>query len=167
MVGFSEGLRAELAGTGVAVTTIVPGLMRTGSHLNARFAGRPSWEFSWFAVLANLPVVSMSVRSAAKRIVQAARRGEAEVTIGLPANFIARVQGVAPGVNTTFLGLVNRAMPRDPGLARRHAAAGWDSETPITRSFVTALGRQAAREMLQYPAGWRRRAGQPPTTATG
>jgi NAD(P)-dependent dehydrogenase (short-subunit alcohol dehydrogenase family) len=36
-VGFSEGLRAELAGTGVKVTTVVPGLMRTGSFLAAYF----------------------------------------------------------------------------------------------------------------------------------
>ena len=32
-LGFSSGLRSELAGTGISVTSIVPGLMRTGSHL--------------------------------------------------------------------------------------------------------------------------------------
>src|SRR5437763_6845434 len=32
MVGLSEGLATELGGTGVRVTTIVPGLMRTGSY---------------------------------------------------------------------------------------------------------------------------------------
>lgn len=36
-VGLSEGLRAELAGSGVSVTAVVPGLMRTGSHLRALF----------------------------------------------------------------------------------------------------------------------------------
>jgi len=41
-VGFSEGLRAELAGTGVTVTTIAPGLMRTGSPLNAFFGRDPA-----------------------------------------------------------------------------------------------------------------------------
>jgi NAD(P)-dependent dehydrogenase (short-subunit alcohol dehydrogenase family) len=34
-VGFSEGLRAELARYGVSVTTVVPGLMRTGSPRGA------------------------------------------------------------------------------------------------------------------------------------
>ena len=38
-VGFSRGLRSELAGTGVTVTTIAPGLMRTGSHVQAKFVG--------------------------------------------------------------------------------------------------------------------------------
>ena len=40
LVGLSEGLRAELRKDGVVVTTVCPGLMRTGSprnvHLNAR-----------------------------------------------------------------------------------------------------------------------------------
>ena len=39
-VGFSEGLRAELGRGPVTVTTVVPGLMRTGSHLQARFTGQ-------------------------------------------------------------------------------------------------------------------------------
>ncbi len=47
-VGFSEGLRAELGRGPVTVTTVVPGLMRTGSHLQARFTGRAEEEFTWF-----------------------------------------------------------------------------------------------------------------------
>lgn len=165
-VGFSEGLHSELAGSGVAVTTVVPGLMRTGSYLNARFTGRPSWEFTWFGVLGNLPLLTTNGRDAARRIVVAARRGEAEVTLTWPAVLISRMQGAMPGVTTTLLGVVNRAMPRDPGEARRQAAAGWDSETPVTNSFVTGLGRQAARDLLQYSAGWRDRAQGPPASAT-
>jgi short-subunit dehydrogenase len=38
-VGFSEGLRAELGRGPVTVTTVVPGLMRTGSHVQARLPG--------------------------------------------------------------------------------------------------------------------------------
>ncbi|HVV47434.1 MAG TPA: SDR family oxidoreductase, partial [Bryobacteraceae bacterium] len=34
-VALSEGLRAELAPSGIRVTTIAPGLLRTGSHLRA------------------------------------------------------------------------------------------------------------------------------------
>ena len=39
LVGLSEGLRAELAKDGVVVTTVCPGLMRTGSPRNATFKG--------------------------------------------------------------------------------------------------------------------------------
>src|SRR5205823_4029010 len=35
LTGFSQGLRAELAKDGIVVTTVCPGLMRTGSPLNA------------------------------------------------------------------------------------------------------------------------------------
>ncbi|MBV9093412.1 MAG: SDR family oxidoreductase, partial [Streptosporangiaceae bacterium] len=58
-VGFSEGLRAELGRGPVTVTTVVPGLMRTGSHVQARFAGQPEKEFTWFSLGASLPLVSM------------------------------------------------------------------------------------------------------------
>ena len=64
-VGLSEGLRAELAGTGIRVTTVVPGLMRTGSHLNVEFRGNPDAEYAWFSLGASLPVVSMDAARAA------------------------------------------------------------------------------------------------------
>jgi short-subunit dehydrogenase len=39
LTGFSDALRAELANNGIAVRTVIPGLMRTGSHVNACFEG--------------------------------------------------------------------------------------------------------------------------------
>jgi len=50
VVAFSEGLRAELAKDHIPVTTIVPGLMRTGSHVNAFFKGQQNAEFTWFSL---------------------------------------------------------------------------------------------------------------------
>src|SRR2546430_17160940 len=52
--GFSEGLRAELGRGPVPVTTVGPGLMRTGSHLQARFTGQTGSEFARFALGASL-----------------------------------------------------------------------------------------------------------------
>lgn len=46
-VGLSEGLRAELAGTGIRVTTVVPGVMRTSGHLYAGFRGDLEAEYAW------------------------------------------------------------------------------------------------------------------------
>ena len=70
-VGYFEGLRAELAGTGVSVTTVVPGLMRTGSHVNATFTGQQEREYAWFSLGASLPLVSIDAERAASRIVRA------------------------------------------------------------------------------------------------
>src|SRR5207253_3425233 len=68
-VGFSEGLRAEVAGDGVTVTTVVPGLMRTGSYGNALFKGKHEAELTWFALGASLPGISMDAERAARQIV--------------------------------------------------------------------------------------------------
>src|SRR5213078_5332449 len=70
-LGFSEGLRAELAKDGVSVATVIPGLMRTGSVVSAEFKGRTEAEFTWFSALARSPLTSMDVRRAARRILAA------------------------------------------------------------------------------------------------
>ena len=54
-VGFGKSLHNELSGTGVTVTTVTPGLMRTGSHLHAQFVGQQAEEYAWFATAASLP----------------------------------------------------------------------------------------------------------------
>ncbi len=123
VVGFSEGLRAELAGTGVTVTTIVPGLMRTGSPLNAFFKGRQEGEFTWFAAGDSLAFVSMDAARAARHIVAATKRGQAERTLSLPVTALARFHGLFPGTTSDILGLVNRLILPKPGDA---AGAGDD-----------------------------------------
>ena len=56
MVGLSDSIRAELALDKIHVTTVMPGLMRTGSHVNAKFKGNHSAEYAWFSLAASLPV---------------------------------------------------------------------------------------------------------------
>ena len=75
LVGYSDALRAEVAKDGIRVTTVCPGLMRTGSAINALMKGRHDAEFAWFAALSSMPVVSISANRAARKIVEAA--GEA------------------------------------------------------------------------------------------
>ena len=92
-VGLSEGLRAELGQEGIHVTTVVPGLMRTGSYVQARFQGQQEREFTWFALGSTLPLISMSAERAARQIVRATQRGTAECILSLPANVLGRVHG--------------------------------------------------------------------------
>lgn len=154
-VGFSEGLRAELAGTGITVTTIVPGLMRTGSFLNAYFRGQWQKEFAWFGLGAALPFISMDARRAARQIVDAVRRGEAERTLGLPAVILARLQGAAPGLTADLLGLARRLLLPEAGPRAKARARGWDVQQsmPAERrrllQALTALGQDAARRFNQ------------------
>jgi len=48
LVGLSSALQIELAKDNIRVTTVCPGLMRTGSPRNADFAGQHRKEYTWF-----------------------------------------------------------------------------------------------------------------------
>jgi short-subunit dehydrogenase len=150
LVGFSEGLRAELTAHGILVTTVVPGLMRTGSPRNASFKGRHRAEYAWFAVSDSLPGVSMDVERAARRIVCACRDGDAEVVLSLPAKAAALAHALAPGLVADVLGLVNRFLP-EPGGIGTDRKRGSESESAIAPSWLTALGDAAARRHNQLP----------------
>ena len=144
LVGFSEALRAEMAKYEIWVTTVCPGLMRTGSPRNADFKGQHRKEYTWFAVSDSLPGSSMSARRAARRILSACVHGEAEIILGLPAKVAARVYALAPGMSAEILAGVNRLLP-EPGGDGEETRKGFESETEITRSWITGLTREAER----------------------
>jgi short-subunit dehydrogenase len=112
-VGFSEGLNAELRSKGIKVTTVCPGLMRTGSHLNAVFTGDAEREYRWFSLSAGLPGVSTSASAAARKIVRAAIAGKREIAITPQANIAIRLAGVCPATTMRVMQLMTRALP-DP-----------------------------------------------------
>jgi NAD(P)-dependent dehydrogenase (short-subunit alcohol dehydrogenase family) len=151
-VGLSEGLRAELGQEGIHVTTIVPGLMRTGSHLRAAFEGQQEREFTWFALGATLPLLSISAERAARQIVRATQRGEAERILSLPANLLGRLHGVCPGMTANLLSAVNRVLPRsEPASASR--ALGMEVQQRLRSRLLdvlTGLGHAAAHRLHQY-----------------
>jgi short-subunit dehydrogenase len=151
-VAFSEGLRAELARDGITVTTIVPGLMRTGSHLNAFAKGNKGAEYVLFALAANLPFVSMDAERAARQIVRATRRGEAERILTIPANLMARFHNLFPGVTADLLGLVNRLFLPGADGTDTSRARGREVQARIGSPLLEALtswGRSAARRFNQ------------------
>jgi NAD(P)-dependent dehydrogenase (short-subunit alcohol dehydrogenase family) len=111
LVGLSEGLRAELRASGILVTTVCPGLMRTGSPRHATFKGRHDAEYTWFSLADNLPFLSMDVERAARRILNAVRYGNSHVVLSLPAKVADKVHGLFPGLTSDALGLANRLLP--------------------------------------------------------
>jgi len=147
VTGFSKGLHAELKRFGVHVLTVVPGLMRTGSHLNAQFKGKHEAEFGWFAVSGTNPLASISARRAAEKIVNATCANRAELVISWQAKLLAGIHGVAPGLVQGVLAQVNRLLPDAAGTTEKKA--GHESQTRLTRSPLTALGRRAARRYNQ------------------
>jgi short-subunit dehydrogenase len=149
-VAFSEGLGAELSGTGVKVVTIAPGLMRTGSFVNAFFKGAEEAEAAWFSASASLPGISMSAARAARHIVAAAEQGRAERILSTPANLMARFHGLLPEVSVPILGWVNRLLPH----GSQATELGRQSDLlqrPWMRA-LTVLGRRATQDYLQPAA---------------
>jgi NAD(P)-dependent dehydrogenase (short-subunit alcohol dehydrogenase family) len=148
LVGFSEGLRAELAKDGICVTTVVPGLMRTGSHLNALFKGQHRAEYTWFSLSATSLITSMSARRAAAAIVGAVERRNGDIVLTPQAKLLALIHGLFPGLTAEILALANRLLP-GAGSAGAERHTGKQSRTAVTDSFLTALGRGPARKLHQ------------------
>ncbi len=162
--GFSEGLAVELAGSGVTATTVVPGLMRTGSHERAEFTGDHGAEFAWFGPAASLPLLTMSGERAARLIVRGVLAGRPLVTLTPMAKIGTRVHGVAPATTVRLLGLAGRLLPATPGAALpggsehgrtvggRRAGATLTRGARATVGALTVLGSRAARRYNQRGA---------------
>lgn len=146
LVGLSTGLRTELTKEGILVTTICPGLMRTGSPRNATFKGQHRKEYAWFSIGDSLPLVSMDVQQAASKILLACQRGDSEVIITGPANPAVWLQTLAPNFMTELLSLVNHYILPEMGGIGRQAARGHQSESNLSPSWLTILGDRAARQ---------------------
>jgi NAD(P)-dependent dehydrogenase (short-subunit alcohol dehydrogenase family) len=149
LVGLSEGLRAELSKDGIRVTTVVPGLMRTGSPRHALFKGRHRAEHGWFSIADALPGLSMDAERAARQIVAALRRGRAEVVLSIPARAGRLVAQIWPGLTADALGLATRLLPSDGVRDRR---PGWASASSLSPSWLTRLGDRAGRRLNQVGA---------------
>ena len=159
----SEGLAAESLGSGVRVTTVVPGLMRTGSHRGVLFSGAPEREYGWFALCAGLPLLSMSVERAARRIVRATVRGHGYVVLTPAARLGMAAHGLAPGLTQRVAGLAGWLLPSAPPEpeVRWGAEAGHGTSGKVLHA-LTALNEDAGRRLNQPP-----RAGTAPSGGAG
>ncbi len=141
LAGFSEGLRSELRGDNVMVSTIYPGLMRTGSPRNATFKGNHRSEYAWFSLSDALPGTSISAERAARQIVDACVRGNARLVVSLPAKIVVKTNELFPEAAAAVLGLANRMLPQS---GQQKAFYGYDSSSSISPSWATALNEKAA-----------------------
>jgi short-subunit dehydrogenase len=144
LVGLSQGLRSALLADGILVTTVCPGLMRTGSPVNAIFKGQNREEYAWFSISDALPFTSTSAEHAARVILRACRAGRAELVITPQAKLLALAAGVAPGLVADLMGLVNAVLPAPGGIGTARAR-GAESESSLSPSWLTALSERAAR----------------------
>ena len=150
LAGLSDGLRAELAKDGVVVTSVFPGLMRTGSPRNADFKGRHRAEYAWFAISDSLPVTSINAGRAASQIIAACARGQAELVITTQAQLAVKFRALFPEAASDMLAAVNRLLPAPGGIGRARAK-GKESESALAPSVLTTLSEWAARRNNEIP----------------
>ncbi len=154
-VGLTEGLTAELASVGITVTTIVPGLMRTGSFLNALFSGDEEGrlaQYKLFALLSSLPLLTVSAESAARTYVRAIRRGDGRVTYPPQYALVERLHGVAPATVTRVMGIADRLIaPSGEGETTERGMALDERVESKPWRWLTTLGRHAAERLYERP----------------
>lgn len=103
---FSEGLRAELVGSGVGLTVVFPGAINTEIMAAARGS-----EVERLAVLTNSRLTPLLMRppsAVAKGIIRGIEKNRARVLVGPDAHLLSAVTRVLPGRS----GLVGRAANR-------------------------------------------------------
>lgn len=144
LVGLSDGLRAELRRHNIRVTTVCPGLMRTGSARHAWFKGKHRREYAWFALSDSLPLLSASAERAACKILKACRRGSARLILGFPAKSAVLLNELFPGAMARMLSLANRVLPGPLPGGDSLATPGHQSKSGLAPEWLTVLSRRAA-----------------------
>jgi len=145
MVGLSDSIRAELALDNIHVTTVVPGLMRTGSHVNAKFKGNHSAEYAWFSIAASLPVGTIGDESAAAKIIAACRAGQPTLIMPLPARVGIIGNALFPNLTGHVMKLVNRFLPRATGASGNPLRSGTASRGAQPQWIARFTDRMAQR----------------------
>lgn len=145
LVGLSEAMRVEVVKDGIYVTTVCPGLMRTGSPRHAWFKGQVQSEYAWFSIGDSNSLSSISAERAVDQIIRAFSRGDAELVISPQAKLASLAHGVAPGLVQEVLSLVARMMPAAPAKQSKIAVEGKDAESAFAPSPLTRQSDAAAR----------------------
>lgn len=144
LTGLSDSVRAELACDRIYVTTVAPGLMRTGSHVNAQFKGKHPEEFAWFALSISMPGLSMKVERAAAKILNACRRGQPALTLTLAARVAIMANAVFPNVTAHAISLTNRLLPTATDSSGDRLRSGGKSRSrKLTPEWLTWLADRA------------------------
>ncbi len=152
LTGLSDSMRGELAKDRIHVTTVCPGMMRTGSPFNAWFKGRHRDEFRWFAIANSIPVASIDGRRAAALVIEAARYGDPELVLTLPAKLAIIANAVAPELVASLMATADAmVLPQADPSAGNRARSGWQSQSEGAPSRLTRLTERAASENNELP----------------
>ena len=86
----------------------------------------------------------MRAERAARQILAACKRGDAEAVLSVQAVLAVKFNALFPELAADMLGLVNRLLPGPGGIGSRRVK-GKDSESALAPSLLTALSDSAAQ----------------------
>ena len=147
LVGLSDALRAELARDRIHVTTVAPGLMRTGSHVHAKFKGNHQAEYTWFSISAALPLGSIKAERAAAKIIAACRHGVPSLTMPVSTRVAIIGNALFPNIAGHMMKIVNSMLPSPIGPDGDRLRSGGDvrEETSLPRWLKRLTDRAITR----------------------
>jgi NAD(P)-dependent dehydrogenase (short-subunit alcohol dehydrogenase family) len=145
LTGFSDAIRAELARDNIHVTTVAPGMMRIGSHVNAKFKGKHDMEFAWFTASAGAPMISMNADRAARKILAACRRGQPSLTLTFAARGAIFGNALFPNLTGYAMRLMNQFLPKPSGAEGNEFRGGSEAHRLIPEWLTRSLDKATAR----------------------
>jgi len=124
LVGFSDAIREELARENIYVTTVTPGMMRTGSQVHARFKGDHAAEYKRFTASSTLPFASISAERAARKILAACANGRPALVMPISARALILANALFPNLFSRLMKMVNKRLPQPVGRSGDELRAG-------------------------------------------
>ncbi len=143
MKGFSDALRNEAARDGVLVTTVCPGPIRSGSHLQIKFKGQQAKEFRLLKMAIAIPGGAIEVESAARLIIEAMKKGVPSLIFPFPVFLLTAAYAVFPNLAGAILSLVTRFAPAPDSANGDELIAGRDLQSEVPPSVLTRLADRA------------------------
>jgi len=135
LVGLSEGLANELKKENILVSTINPGLMRTGSPRNITVKGDHEKEYAWFKTGASFSLVSDDPITVARKIIEALESNNTRPVISYAERFASITKEIFPQGLELILSQVNRLLP-DNGANGSTSKKGYESESKLSRNII-------------------------------
>lgn len=149
LVGLSTGFRAEYKEKNVFITTVIPGLIRTGAHQNADIKGQHQNEFNWFSIADASVLTSMDAENAAKKILDAIRYGDAELVMPLHARLGMILEGLIPGSVIEIFAEANKFLPSSLG-SKTNRKKGKEIQPTKLAEYLSGTGNKAAEQNNEY-----------------
>ena len=144
LTGLSSTMNAELAADNIQVTTVFPGLMRVGSAIQAVVKGDHDKEFAWFALGSVTPVLSVSADSAARRILGAVARGDAQLVFPVTMRVATILQTALPELTAWATRFAAGMFPKSHMVTGKTGAQSdeWLRSLPLAKPLLVQLEKQ-------------------------